>query len=77
MFRKCLVAWKASPDAAFGTVEILLDGKVKKTLKGGEGKWGQSEVVLVCDGKEAVEHTLEIRVAEEGKKATITAIGLQ
>ena len=77
VFRKCLVAWKASPDAAFGTVEILLDGKVKKTLKGGEGKWGQSEVVLVCDGKEAVEHTLEIRVAEEGKKATITAIGLQ
>ncbi len=77
VFRKCLVAWKASADSSFGTLEILLDGKVKKTLKGGEGKWGQSEVVLVCDGKEAVEHTLEIRVTEEGKKATITAIGLQ
>ena len=77
VFRKCLVAWKASPDAGFGTVEILVDGKVKKTVKGGQGKWGQSEVVLVFDAREPAEHTLEIRVREEGKKATITAIGLQ
>ena len=55
----------------------LVDGKVKKTVRGGEGKWGQSEVVLVLDDKEAAEHTLEIRVKEEGKKGTITAIGLQ
>ena len=46
-------------------------------MKGGEGKWGQSEVILVLDDKEAAEHTLEIRVTEEGKKCTITAIGLQ
>ena len=77
VFRKCLVAWKASNDAAFGTMEILIDGKVKQTVKGGEGKWGQSEVVLVLDDKEAAEHTLEIRVTEEGKKGTITAISLQ
>ena len=77
VFRKCLVAWKASADASFGTLEILVDGKVKKTVRGGEGKWGQSEVVLVLDDKEAAEHTLEIRVKEEGKKGTITAIGLQ
>ena len=57
--------------------EILIDGKVKRTVKGGEGKWGQSEVILVLDDKEAAEHTLEIRVTEEGKKFTITAIGLQ
>lgn len=77
VFRKCLVAWKAANDPSFGTVEILIDGKVRKTVRGGEGKWGQSEVVLVLDTKEAAEHTLEIRVKEEGKKATITAIGLQ
>ena len=77
VFRKCLVAWKAANDAAFGTLEILIDGKVKQTLRGGEGKWGQSEVVLVLDDKEAAEHTLEIRVKEEGKKGTITAIGMQ
>ena len=33
--------------------------------------------VLVLDDKEAAEHVLEIRVKEEGKKGTITAIGLQ
>ncbi len=77
VFRKCLVAWKASADSSFGTLEILIDGEVKKTVRGGEGKWGQSEVVLVLDDKEAAEHTLEIRVKEEGKKGTITAIGLQ
>ena len=77
VFRKCLVAWKASADTAFGTLEILVDGEVKKTVKGGKDKWGQSEVVLVLDDKEAAEHTLEIRVKEEGKKGTITAIGLQ
>ena len=76
-FRKCLVAWKASNDPAFGTMEILIDGEVKKTVKGGADKWGQSEVVLVLDDKEAAEHTLEIRVTEEGKKGTITAISLQ
>ncbi len=77
VFRKCLVAWKASADPTFGTLEILVDGKVKRTVKGGEGKWGQSEVVLVLDDTEAAEHTLEIRVKESGKKGTITAIGLQ
>ncbi len=77
VFRKCLVAWKASADASFGTVEILVDGRVAQTVKGGSGKWNQSEVVLVLDDQEASEHTLEIRVKEEGKKATITAIGLQ
>lgn len=77
VFRKCLVAWKATNDDAFGTAEILVDGKVIMAVKGGEGKWGQSEVVLVLDEKEPAEHTLEIRVKEEGKKCTITAIGLQ
>ena len=77
VFRKCLVAWKASNDGTFGTLEILIDGEVKKTLRGGADKWGQSEVVLVLDDKDAAEHTLEIRVKEAGKKGTITAIGLQ
>ncbi len=77
VFRKCLVAWKASSDSSFGMAEILIDGKTVMTVKGGEGKWGQSEVVLVLDDKEPAEHVLEIRVKEEGKKCTITAIGLQ
>ena len=57
--------------------EILIDGKVVRIVRGGNDKWGQSEVALVLDGKEAAEHTLEIRVTEEGKKFTVTAISLQ
>ena len=38
---------------------------------------GCLEIALVLDGKEAAEHTLEIRVTEEGKKFTVTAISLQ
>ena len=77
VFRKCLVAWKATNSEAFGAADILIDGKKIMTVKGGKGKWGQSEVVLVLDEREAGEHTLEIRVTEEGKKFTVTAIGLQ
>ena len=77
VFRKCLVAWKAASDPAFGAAVILVDGRAVRTLRGGEGKWGQSEVVLALDEREAAEHTLEIRVTEEGKKFTVTAVGLQ
>ena len=77
VFSKCLVAWKAANDSSFGTAEILVDGKVVKTVKGGKDKWGQSEVVLVLDEKEPAEHTLEIRVKEEGKKFTITAVSFK
>ena len=76
-FRKLLIAWRATNDSQYGEAEILVDGKVKRTLKGGSGNWGQSEVILLWDAKEAAEHTLEIRMAEgsERKRFTITAIG--
>ena len=77
VFRKCLVAWKASGEDSFGPAEIRVDGRPVMTLRGGEGKWGQSEVVLALDDRDPAEHTLEIRVMEEGKKFTVTAIGLQ
>ena len=76
-FRKLLVAWKATADTTFGAAEILVDGQVKKTLKNGSGKWGQSEVVLVFDAAEAEEHTVEIRVTEEKKCFTVTAVSFQ
>ncbi len=53
-----------------------MDGKVRRTLRGGEGKWGQSETVLIWDAVEASGHTVEIRMAEgsERKRFTVTAI---
>ena len=76
-FRKCLIAWRAVNGSDWGTAEIVMDGKTVRKLKGGSGKWGQSEVVLVLDDAEEAEHTLEIRVMEKGKKFTVTAIGLR
>ena len=76
-FSKCLIAWKASPDASWGEAEILVDGKVVMTLKGGPGKWNQSEIVLPLDEPEAGEHTVEVRVTEKSKKFTITAIAVK
>ena len=77
VFSKCVISWLASADDAYGTAEVYVDGKLKTTLRGGAGKWGQSEAVLVFDAKESAEHTVEIRVTEEGKKFTITAISVK
>ena len=76
-FSKCLIAWKASPEASWGEAEILVDGKTVMTLKGGAGKWNQSEIVLPLDEAEAAEHTVEIRMTEKGKRFTITAIAIR
>ena len=76
-FRKCLVAWKASNDPAFGAAEIWVDGKMKMMVQGAQDKWGQSEVVLALDEAEAAEHTIEIRVKDRTRKFTVTAIGIQ
>lgn len=75
-FKNLLVAWRATNDSQFGAAVVVVDGQVVKTLKGGEGKWGQSEVVLAFDAKEAAEHTVEIRMADGnyGKRFTVTCI---
>ena len=77
VFSKCLIAWKAAGEDVYGSAEIWVDGVKKTTLKGGNGKWGQSEVVLVLDEKEAAEHTVEIRAVEEGKRFTVTAVSVR
>ncbi len=76
VFSKCLIAWKATGDSAYGTVEVWIDGTKVRTL-GGTGGWGQSEVVLVLDEREEAEHTVEIRPVENNKRFTITAISVR
>jgi hypothetical protein len=77
VFSKCMIAWKAASEPGYGSAEIRVDGKLKTILRGGPGKWGQSEVVLVLDTKEPAEHTVEIKVKEEGKRFTVTAVGVK
>ena len=54
-----------------------MDGRVVTVLKGSAGSWGQSEAVLVLDEAEPAEHTVEIRVKEDGKRFTVTAISVR
>lgn len=75
-FKNLLVAWRAVNSDSYGTAQILVDGKVVKSLTGGKDKWGQSEVALAYKAEESAEHTVEIRMAEgsEEKKFTVTCI---
>ena len=63
-------------NASFGNAEVYVDGVLAMTVNG-SGGWGNSNVVLLIDEKEAAEHTVEIRMAEgdEGKAFTIYAFG--
>ena len=58
-------------------IAYYVDGKLAMTLRGGAGKWNQSEVVLPLNAREAAEHTILIKVTEKGKKFTITAIAVK
>ena len=77
VFKNLLIAWRGTGDDRYGTAEILVDGKVVRTLSGRKDQWGQSEVILPFQEKEAREHTVEIRMAEDSlnKRFTITCIG--
>ena len=77
-FRNLLIAWRTVADARYGRAEVRVDGRTVRVLDGyGADKWGQSEVALCFDAKEAAEHTVEIVMAEDSadKYFTVTCIG--
>ena len=77
--RSILLAYKKTTSANFGTVEILVDGKVVRTVSGKEaGGWNNPYTLVLLNEKEEAEHTLEVRMAEgnEDKEFTILAIGI-
>lgn len=59
-----------------GNADVYVDGEKVMTVNGAGG-WGNSNVVLLIDEKEAAEHTVEIRMADgsENKMFTIYAFG--
>ncbi len=75
-FSKLLIGWRTA--AGYGSAEVLIDGKVVKTLTVPQGSWGQTEVSLILNDKQAARHTVEIRMAEDSlrKQFTITCIGI-
>ena len=77
--RSIVLAYKKTTASTFGEVEILVDGKVVKTVNGKEaGGWNNPYSLVLLNEAEAAEHTLEVRMAEgsEDKEFTILAIGV-
>ncbi len=76
--RTLLLTYKKSSGAAFGEVEILVDGQVVRKINGHEsGGWNNPYTLVLVNNAEAAEHTLTVRMAEgsEDKEFTILAIG--
>lgn len=74
--KNMLIAFRAVGDASYGSIEILMDGEVIKTIQGNTGSWGQSVADVVFSEDTAKKHKFEIRMIEgdEDKKFTITCI---
>ncbi len=77
-FKNLLVAWRATSGNDYGRAEIRVDGRIMAIVGGGQGKWGQSEVVLAYDAPIAAEHEVEIRMTSktQDRKFTITCLGI-
>ncbi len=72
-----LLVYKDSGDPSFGTVEVLVDGVVTRTINPLEVGWNHCNAVIVHTGDTAADHRVEIRMAdgEEKKKFTILGFG--
>ena len=76
--RSLLLVYKKSSSQTFGKVDILVDGKVVKTVDGHDaGGWNNPYTLVLVNEAEAAEHTLTVRMAdgEKDKEFTILAIG--
>ncbi len=76
-FSRLLIAWRISDSASYGKAEVLVDGRLLRTLGGGSGDWGQPETSLIYESPVSLPHTVEIRMAagSEDKAFTVIAIG--
>ena len=81
MFLECknlMIVYKNSNSKTFGKAEVLVDGKVVKTLDGGKsGGWNNCVIDSVIDNKTCARHIVEVRMAkgDEEKSFTILAFG--
>lgn len=74
-----LLVYKSSNSQTAGSVEILVNGEVVKTVDSyNAGGWNNAETVSVFANDEAQDATIEIRMkdGDESKDFTILAIGL-
>lgn len=72
-----LVVYKDSGNQAFGAAEILIDGKVTRTIDPKEVGWDHCNAYIVYESEQAAEHQVQIRMkaGDEGKFFTILGFG--
>ena len=75
-FSRLLIAWRISDSPSYGKAEVLVDGRVLRTLGGGSGDWGQPETSLIYESPVSLTHTVEIRMAPGSEDKTFTVIGI-
>ena len=76
--KNILINYKTSSGTDFGNAEFYIDGNPVATADGHSAVgWNNCNVILVLDEKEASEHILEIKMAEDSidKAFTVLAIG--
>lgn len=76
--KNLVVILKDSGQSSFGLVDIVVDGKVVKTINPLENGWSHCNPQIAIDEKESAEHEVIIRMAEgsEGKCSTILGFGV-
>lgn len=74
--KNMLIAYRSVNDEEYGSVEILMDGEVIKTINGNTGSWGQSVPDVVFNDGVSKKRDFEIRMVkgDEAKKFTITCL---
>ena len=70
-----LIVYKDSGNHAFGTAEVLVDGKVTRTINAIEIGWDHCNALIVYTGEEVKEHQVEVRMTDAAKKFTILGFG--
>lgn len=70
-----LLVYKDSGDVSFGTGEVLVDGKITRTINPLEVGWNHCNAVIVYNGEVCCEHNVEIRMAAGFEQKNFTILG--
>ena len=73
-FSKLLVVYRVCDKADYGRAEVLVDGRVMRTLGGGSGDWGQPLETLCYESPVSLEHRVEIRMTEDTASLPFTIV---
>ena len=75
MCKDLLLMYKDTGDAAFGKVNVLVDGAVTRTIDPLEIGWNHCSAYVVYESEAATEHEVVISMQEEDAAKGFTILG--